>query len=422
MKEIHAILLSLLCLSGAEAFAQDARQLIEENPLRAAGALHAYEPLDTLFSAAPKGYEPFYISHFGRHGSRYHSSEKKFSVIETLKAYKEKGLLTPEGDNVLTDLIAVFEASDGKFGALTQRGAREHKNIARRMATHYPAVFSKHKKIIAISTVKQRVQDSRDSFLAELTRLYPALEIASFLENENKKFDGAHQEVRGFSPLPEEKEYLATVSTAQARKHWTDSLDTSRLLGRWFTNTSGVSKSIVSSVYNAGCIRQTMDEEQLPWIEKYYLPRELFYIWCASDITWFNSSCISEENRGIMAHRSGGGILAMIVRDADKAIQDGDIAAHLRFSHDVKLMPLLAAMGVEGADYTGPMEMAPEKMFSFQNICTAGNVQLVFYRNIAGSILVKILKNEQEVRIPALPCETAPYYPWEMLRSYFLSR
>ncbi len=94
MKEIHAILF----LSGAEAFAQDARQLIEENPLRAAGALHAYEPLDTLFSAAPKGYEPFYISHFGRHGSRYHSSEKKFSVIETLKAYKGKGLLTPEVD------------------------------------------------------------------------------------------------------------------------------------------------------------------------------------------------------------------------------------------------------------------------------------------------------------------------------------
>lgn len=424
IKTACAFLFILGLSTGMRCYAQDARCLIAANPLRAAGTLHAYEPLDTLFTFPPEGYEPFYISHFGRHGSRYHSSAKKFSVIETLKRYSEKGRLTGEGEKVLADLTAIYEASEGKYGTLTHKGAMELENIARRMGSHYPEVFSdsSRSKVITVSTVKQRVQDSRDFFIGKLISLYPGLDVFTFLETDKKAFDGAHQEVRGYSPNAEEKEFLSTISTTTARKRWSDSLDTSRLLQRWFTNSSGISGSIVRSVYNAGCIRQTMDEEDLPWIEKYFLPKELFYLWCDSDISWFHSSCISEENRGIMAHRSGGGILEMMVRDADKAVRDGDIAAHLRFSHDVKLMPLLAAMGVEGADFTGPLEMAPEKTFTFQNICTAGNVQLVFYRNDSGSILVKILKNEKEVSIPVLECDSAPYYPWEVLRAYFLSR
>ena len=424
LKKAGLILLMLGLSIGMRCSAQDARRLIAENPLRAAGALHAYEPLDTLFSAPPDGYKPFYISHFGRHGSRYHSSENKFRVVETLQRYRDKGLLTEEGETVLADLSAIYEASKGKYGDLTQKGARELEDIATRMGLHYPEVFSdtSRRAVIAISTVKQRVQDSRDCFINRLKSLYPELDVSTFLETDEKAFDGAHQEVRGHSPNATEKEFLSSISTSAARKRWSDSLDTSRLLKRWFTNTSGISGSIVRSVYNAGCIRQTMDKDDLPWIESYYLPKELFFLWCDTDISWFHSSCISEENRGIMAHRSGGGILEMMVRDADKAIRDGDIAAHLRFSHDVKLMPLLSAMGVEGADFTGPVEMAPEKMFTFQNICTAGNVQLVFYRDDGGSILVKILKNEKEVSIPVLACDSAPYYPWEMLRAYFLSR
>ena len=417
------LLATLLMLFALTLTAQTAKELISENPLRAAGSLHRYEPLDTNYTTPPAGYKPFYISHFGRHGSRYHSSESAFSAIHKLQDYKNKGLLTVKGESVLQDLQSIFEATDGRYGALTGRGAQEQHDIAARMQRHYPEVFSSTERnsVIAIATVSQRVIDSRDAFLSYLLKNAPALTVERYTERDKKQFEGAHQEVRGHSPTEEEKAFLKTVSVKEAKKRWSDSLDCSRLLKEWFTNPSGVSKTIVSSVYNSGRIRQGMDEDNLPWIEKYYLPSELFYIWCDNDISWFNSSCISADNHGIIARRSGAGILEMIVRDAESAIKKGGVAAHFRFSHDLKLLPLLAAIGVEGVDFRGDPALAPEKMFNFQNICTGGNLQLVFFRNDGGDILVKLLKNEKEVMIPALHTPSAPFYGWKELRAYFAS-
>ena len=55
--------------------AQDAKTLLKENPERLANIHHSYEPPETIVDTpAPDGYEPFYLSHYGRHGSRYHTS------------------------------------------------------------------------------------------------------------------------------------------------------------------------------------------------------------------------------------------------------------------------------------------------------------------------------------------------------------
>ena len=63
-----ALLASTLTLQLS---ARDARAEIEAMPERAAGVYFAY-PTDCIDANAetPKGYEPFYASHYGRHGSR----------------------------------------------------------------------------------------------------------------------------------------------------------------------------------------------------------------------------------------------------------------------------------------------------------------------------------------------------------------
>lgn len=420
------VLLLLAWLLGAAVSlqAQTARELIAENPLRAAGNLHAYEPLDTLFSPPPAGYRPFYISHFGRHGSRYHTAESQFSAIALLEKYGEDGLLTDKGEQVLGDLRRIYEATGGAFGALTERGAREHHQIARRMQSHYPEVFSDPERgaVFAFATHSQRVIDSRDAFVSELISRAPDLRVQSLTEDDKSATEDARQEVRGYSADKDERQYLSTVSTKAARKHWSDSLDRTRILQEWFTDPARVSSSVVSSVYNAGRIRQAMTGEDLPWIEKYFLPSELFYLWCDGDISWYDKGCVTPENKGIIVRKSGGGILEMILRDADRAIREGGVAAHLRFSHDTKLMPLLAAMGLEGADFQGDPVLAPEKIFSFQNIPLGGNVQLIFYRNADGDVLVKILKNEKETTIPSLRTCTGPYYRWDTLKAFFTAQ
>ena len=49
------------------------------------------------------------------------------------------------------------------------------------------------------------------------------------------------------------------------------------------------------------------------------------------------------------------------------------------------------------------------------------NIQLLFYRNAIGDVLVKILHNERESSV-LLPTEHFPYYRWEDLRQYLIDR
>ena len=68
-KLISALMLSTVCFSlGAQ---EDAVKLFTENPDRAANNMHSYEFNPIVDTKAPKGFKPFYISHYGRHGSRY---------------------------------------------------------------------------------------------------------------------------------------------------------------------------------------------------------------------------------------------------------------------------------------------------------------------------------------------------------------
>ena len=53
----------------------------------------------------------------------------------------------------------------------------------------------------------------------------------------------------------------------------------------------------------------------------------------------------------------------------------------------------------------------------------ASNLQIVFYRNEGNEsnedVLVKVLLNEQEARLP-LPADQAPYYRWADFRQHYL--
>ena len=61
------LLLSFLALALPLA-AQTARDEIAADPAKAAGLHYAYPGPQSVQTPAPKGFKPFYISHFGRHG------------------------------------------------------------------------------------------------------------------------------------------------------------------------------------------------------------------------------------------------------------------------------------------------------------------------------------------------------------------
>ena len=104
------LILSALCIATL-AFAQTSREEIDKYPHIAVSTHSTYagpyyfKPI----AEAPKGYEPFYISHYGRHGSRYEANAKHPAEVVSYFDYADKqGLLTPKGK----EAKALFEKKD----------------------------------------------------------------------------------------------------------------------------------------------------------------------------------------------------------------------------------------------------------------------------------------------------------------------
>ena len=133
-------LLLALCFSLS---AQDAVvKLFAENPDRAANNMHSYEFNPIEDTKAPKGFKPFYISHYGRHGSRYEqNSTFSRNALAGFAQLDSLGLLTEAGKALYADVTAVTEAHKGMEGSLTPRGGREHQMLAARMVERFPAIF-----------------------------------------------------------------------------------------------------------------------------------------------------------------------------------------------------------------------------------------------------------------------------------------
>ena len=52
----------------------------------------------------------------------------------------------------------------------------------------------------------------------------------------------------------------------------------------------------------------------------------------------------------------------------------------------------------------------------------ASNLQLVFYRNDKGDVIVKVLYNEGEVRLRGVMPVCGPYYSWHDMKARLMRR
>ncbi|MBQ1647495.1 MAG: histidine-type phosphatase, partial [Bacteroidales bacterium] len=107
------------------------------------------------------------------------------------------------------------------------------------------------------------------------------------------------------------------------------------------------------------------------------------------------------------------------VEKADAAVAGNNVAADLRFSHDVGMMPFFSLIGLAGYDARLRFEEVCDHWNATYMMPMATNLQLVFFRNRKGDVLVKVMFNEGESSIPALG--PGPYYSWPVLREYLLS-
>ena len=99
-----------------QAYEKTALEEITADKFLAGGNAVDYDRLPRMaLTPAPKGYEPFYISHYGRHGSRWLLNDRDYSApITTLKDAKKAGVLTAVGEKTLAKLEEIQKMSAGK--------------------------------------------------------------------------------------------------------------------------------------------------------------------------------------------------------------------------------------------------------------------------------------------------------------------
>ena len=136
------ILIVLVAVISSGIWAQNVREELKADYDKAGSNYYAYpEPKDPL-TPAPRGKKPFYISHYGRHGSRYliHFREYDYPYA-TLQMADSLGKLSETGKKVFQEVSLLREEAEGRLGELTPLGAKQHRRIVNRMYKRFPEVF-----------------------------------------------------------------------------------------------------------------------------------------------------------------------------------------------------------------------------------------------------------------------------------------
>ena len=405
-----AILLLLSAIVVLAAAGQTPESDLRADPNRAGANYHAYEFGDYPLTPAPEGFKPFYISHYGRHGSRYLTHDAFNYPVSKLRLMQEKGLLNEKGKELLRQAEKLFRMTEGHWGELTPRGEKEHAGIALEMAERFPEIFDGTPTIRARSSYVERCMRSMDSFTDALVRKNPRSVIDK---------DGGKQYRYYLNDLGKEVAFAANDMADSLKKAW---LNPEAVLSPLVTDCKAalalMSKphKFVSDLGEICLIAQCMP---LSVDMTGFIPfEELYKFWKIRNFQMWYRHGISPDF-GAKRVPLARNLALDFIHKADSVIRSGNIAADVRFGHDSALLPLMCYLGAAGHDKMLSLEET-DRWHSYSNLTMAANFQLVFYRDPVGRILVQGILNSRETTFPALG--PGPFYPWAQFRNHVLER
>jgi len=413
----YTLILFILPFITSKAF--DYKEMLRQDPNMISGEYYCYVYKPLAETAAPKGYEPFYISHYGRHGSRYHSGSLYFKqAMQPLQKGDSLGILTPAGKRLLTDLQELLDIHQDHFGMLTELGINEHRDIARRMYERFPSVFSNKKgrdSILCRSSLYPRCLASMANFMSSLQQ-YASQDIKArmYCGDDIQKI---------IAPEIDIKKYYATEQPFEDSIRQVE-CPPDKFLHRMFTDVPQIMRHI-DNPYTmmkglANCASIVSNLDHAPDICKHLTQEEIEGLWVARNARMYYLLCNSKECPEC-PHKFADALAEDIVHQADAALRHGSRkAADFRFGHDTMVLPLAALIGLDGTNSGQSAAHVQDKWNSTIGVCMASNLQLIFFKNKKDDILVKCMYNEQERLIPALKSYYGCFYKWSDLRQHLV--
>ena len=417
------LLTAVLIVSLLSLYAQSSpREEILANPNLSASNSVAYPgPKTRSYTPAPYGKKPFYLSHYGRHGSRYLTKPEDYEYLSNVLGRAEKmDKLTPLGKDALRRVRILAKMAQNRLGDLTELGKEQNRGIARRMTENFPQLFKKDTKIKARSTPVPRCVLSMMSAVQELTAINPELKI---------DFDASSYDMYYMNYQDEalreriKNDTLKAAYDTFCKRHWREY----RLSASLFNDTAYINKEIDVHQINyyfyrlAGSIQNTDLRDEMTLYDV-FTTDEIYENWLTSNVYWFSGFGFTSLNGNTQPY-SQRNLLRNIISQTDSVIKKDRPEVFLRYGHDTMILPLVCLIDVNGygTSYSDFEKLAENGWVDYRVFPMSGNLQFVFYRkNIKDKdVLVKILLNENEATLP-IKSEVAPYYHWNDVRRYFM--
>ena len=417
------VLFALWALSVASVCAQNVREELKRDFLKAGSNYYAYQGPTRALTPAPAGLKPFYLSSYARHGSRYliNASDYEIPYNIMLKAHRQ-GKLTTLGEQAFDHLEMLYDEAKGRYGDLTPLGAAQHRQIAQRMYDRFPEVFKGNAMIEAKSTVVIRCILSMQNELLQLAKNNPRLIFNADASQHDmyymnlqdsalykKRYSRKTQEVYREFCSHHEVHIPAMKKLFNDTTYFNNEVDAFELNRAIFKIASSVQGTEMRYHFNLFDV---------------YTSDELYENWLQANAFWFLSFGCNPYN-GAQQPYTQRHLLRRIIEDADSCIYRPHPGATLRFGHETIILPLTCLLDLNGyGREIDDMEQLDIKgWINFEVFPMAANIQFVFYRKNKKDrdIIFKVLLNENEATLP-LPTDMVPYYHWKDFREKYLKK
>ena len=406
MKRILLLLIAFLPLF-AYAQVDNVIDIVSADRDKLAGCEGPYRFDAPALTPAPKGYVPFYISHYGRHGSRYAWDAKTYTYVkQVLDAAAKAHVLTDLGKQIREDFNDFYFIPWVNTGDLVELGWDQHTEIARIMASDFPEVFANGGVVLARATTAPRAIVSMNAFTVSLQKAAPKTTIVA---------SAFHTELTSTIPVSAPKAirpvYSGEVNLPESsEKFFARTVDADAIIDRLISDRSlfeeeGGKTNFVWQLYRLwGGYHNYSDSD---FLEDVFTPEAALALWEAEN---YDLYC---EHAGERYQNLS--LLEDILTRANGAIDGSGTVADLRFGHDTCFNALRPLLNVNGCGYEA--EKADDVKYWFQDYDTpmAANLQIVLYRPKKGNgdVLFKVLLNGAEATLPQLEPVDGPYYLWE---------
>ena len=413
MKKILSCILSAVCFCGVS-YAQ----------LKEACSFYVYDYNNVPeVTPAPDGYKPFYISQFARHGARYCTSEYS-RLYNCLSKASAEGKLTDAGKEFFSRYEPFYQQVKNCSGNLTGVGKAQHRAIAMRLYERFPEVFKGATNIEAVSTESPRVIMSMWSCLSQLAALDTDLNINA---DASAKYASWLQPSLSSNPYYVKGGFKCCDAATEALEdYFYKVVPCKEIVEKFLVNTDVLEKDLktttrkfISDLHAVVTATYCLDEDR-GCFDDVFTPEQLQQVYKGLSAAYFLDVANyvgSGHNVLDYAHFT----LEQIIESADADIASGKTQLRLRYGHDSGIGPLITVFDING--YGRPATSFEEGLEIFPSYCVpmGASVQLVFFKNKKGDILVKVLLSEQEVTLP-FEAAQGPYYRWEDFKKYYTPR